>query len=134
VPEAYSPGEWEGTEAFVDVYRGMVEGNHQVSNMADALMILWQQSPSLLYGEFERSITVESRQVQCSGGIWTTTSNSMATKTQNSEWIGISDEAQDRRIITVETIVQILEAKLGYINSQPGTDPRPHHSYTVTTQ
>lgn len=134
VPDGISPGEWEGTDAFVDAYHEMVEGNQQVSHMADALMVLWQQSLSRLYGEFERSVSVVSRQIQCSNGVWLMAGTSAATQTENSEWIGISDDAQDRSIVTAENLVQLLEAKLSYINSQPGADTRPHHSYTETAQ
>jgi hypothetical protein len=137
VPDGYSPGEWDGALTFMASFEQAAGGSKQLSIMANALLSVWGQSfqtPARLYGKFDRSITLEKRDLQCISGTWQilTGSDSVTTVPDSSEWVRIFPEAQDQTTTTTQVVTDVVNRILATVNSQPGADTRPFHKYTVT--
>lgn len=137
VPDGYIPSEWNGTDAFVTAFRQQIGSNNDAATMSVAFVALWpslSSSPARLYGLFERSITVETGTIECAGGFWTQSSAGSQTQPDSSEWVRIMDDSVDQITTTAQSVEDAVNRLVDKVNSQPGADTRPHHSYTVVTQ
>jgi hypothetical protein len=59
-------------------------------------------------------------------------SQTLATEIDTSEWIRIVDEAVEQSAVSAQDVIDNINRVLTNVNSQPGADTRPFHSYTVT--
>lgn len=137
VPDGFTPSEWSGTDAFVAAFRKRVGNDNDVAAMSTALVTLWPEvsySPARLYGLFERSVTVETRNVECVGGTWTQSIAGVETRTDSSEWVRVVEDPVYQINTTAQVLEEAVSRLLVKVNSQPEADSRPHHSYTVVTQ
>jgi hypothetical protein len=137
VPDGTSPEEWSGATAFLNSFQQTTGGNKNIDSLAGALLSVWSQSfqtPALLYGKFDRSITTEKRDLQCISETWQipTGSYSVTAAPDSSEWVRIFPEAQDQSATTTQVVTDVVNRILATVNSQPGADTRPFHKYTVT--
>jgi hypothetical protein len=137
VPDGSSPEEWSGTTTFVNSVQQTTTANKNIDTLAGALLSVWSQSfqtPALLYGKFDRSITTEMRDLQCISGTWQilTGSGSVTTVPDSSEWVRMFPDARDQSTIAAQDVVDQVNRLLTTVNSQPGADTRPFHKYTVT--
>jgi hypothetical protein len=98
---------------------------------------VWDQSfqgAALIYGKFDRSITVEKHNLGCVNGVWQIVPGSEDTSivSDSSEWVRVFQEAQDRGGIASQDVADKIGLITETVNSQPGADTRPFHKYTVT--
>lgn len=138
VPDGYTPAEWEGTPGFINSWNQIVSGDTRLSTMAGALLTVWGQSfqaSARLYVMSNRSVTTETRDVTCTSGTWQIPDASVhiATVSENSQWVSITDDPASPNGLVSEDVEQAVNGLLANVNSQPGADTRPFHSYTNVT-
>jgi hypothetical protein len=139
VPEGYLPGEWGGKDSFIDTMNARLASNKGLPSMADALLLVWQQSfqaRARLYAKFDRAVTTETRDVQCAAGTWQIADPSIhvSTETESSEWVPIMMDPVQQNDVSAEIVTQTVTDLLTAVNSQPGADTRPFNSYSKVSE
>lgn len=135
VPDGYLPSEWAGKDAFLSSLNSALSGSAQIPAVADAVIAVWQQSfqgSAMLYAMFERSVTTETRNIQCTSGTWQVAQETerVSTQVDSSGWIPLGTEAVSQYDMTAAILAQTITDLLTKVNSQPGADTTPFDSYT----
>lgn len=135
VPEGYLPSEWEGTSAFVSAMAQRIAGSKEIAAMSQALLSQWHESISgsaMIYIMYTRSITTETRNLQCSEGTWQidAASDHLDTTPDTTQWIAVTTEPAMPGSLTTADLAQTVTTLLATINSQPGADTTSFNTYT----
>jgi hypothetical protein len=139
VPDGYLPGEWDGLESFLNSMTARLAGNSELSTMAGAVLAVWQQSfqaSARLYAKFDRSVTTETRDVDCSSGTWQIADPSIrvSTESESSEWVPIMIDPVPQSSVSAKGVAQTVTDLLTDVNSQPGADTRPFNFYSKVSE
>ena len=130
--EVSDPDEWEATQEFRTRMVALLEGNTDAESFAEAIMVVWTEftgNSSNIFIRFTRHITITERNVACDS-VWTVASSNDTATTDYSEWLRLDPQSYSYSQTLASELSSKMEELLTDLNSQPGSDTTPSHSYT----
>lgn len=128
-----NPSEWNSTDGFRERLSEAAGSNPDISALADACVAIWHDfisNEAELFVLFVRTTTITVKEIRCLNGNWAISEESSSVETAESDWIKVNAATYDIDMTPAETILNETDERLLEINSQPGADIRPYHSYS----
>jgi hypothetical protein len=128
------PEHWSSIDGYLErlsefqITRNDIVGFSEASSSISSEFI---QGPADLYLELSRSKTTTIRTITCLNNIWSIESESTSIEYDASDWVEGSVVQYDNPSADPAIISANILSTLLTINSQPGSDTRPNHSFTI---
>jgi hypothetical protein len=135
-PAGYdSAEEWNDRDNFLSSLNTELNGQSSTEAYANACVEIWGEFLSgnvELFVKLQRTITTEIKAIRCQQSVWSLDQQSSSTSNEvdESEWVKPSTSIFVVGTTTGLQIKEALDTYLSQMNSQPGADTRPDHSYT----